>query len=392
MSSNHLRQSSKRLRHDTDLDPYDEPPLKRIKLGNLDREETSIHSGLLQNKFKWLSKNMNTIFNYSQRPKHDARLKINEVIRPLFLTHIMNDDGTHISSTFKKLLQEFYDQHTVKFVDKWYRESRIYKVCNGWYQYDTPCMTFIDVLRNAIVEAHEKTDVFESRDIRIRMKSELIGVYKNQQNKNMNRINESTQMLIANGYIRHNAGNLDIPECISHVVSLFYEPLSFRCKMSQLFENEVNKIAMNMHMIENNAHVCETLDRLAQMFPMLHESYSEGDSFYTNDWKAVEKIIRALNDVWNKQYLLNQIGIMEYTNRIEIFMEKSKENYPLEQQAGVGILIPSFNRCILDKNGGDYNTLVTVLNRSQLKRIYRVFLRMNSGEAGTLRAVYKRAH
>eukprot|EP01083_Nonionella_stella_P016705 46664_1 len=82
---------------------------------------------------------------------------------------------------------------------------------------------------------------------------------------------------------------------------------------------------------------------------------------------------------------------MEYTKKIERFMEKSWDNYNLEQKAGIGILIPSYNQCILDKNNGDYNTLVTVLSKAELKRIYRVFMRMNSTETGKLNAAYKRA-
>eukprot|EP01083_Nonionella_stella_P110509 323407_1 len=221
------------------------------------------------------------------------------------------------------------------------------------------------------------------------IRSELMDIFENQRNKRMNSDNEPIQMLTIDGYIRYNADILDFPQCISKVVSIYYVPMSFRCKITQSFENEVNNIVMNMHAHPNNTieqNIFEPLHQLAQVFPLLHESYHKlkSDSFYITHWDAVTTIIRGMSDVWNKQYLLDQIGIMEYTTKVETFMQKCQDSerpYSFEK-ASVDVVIPSYNRCILEKNNGDYNTLVTVLNKSQLKRIYHLFMKMNSGERG----------
>eukprot|EP01083_Nonionella_stella_P240988 841915_1 len=163
-----------------------------------------IHSGLFR---------MHSIYNHSQRPTIEDQTQINGIMRSLFSTHIIS--GGCISSTFKKLLQEFYRKHTVQFLAKWYTEPRIYHIHNVWVQYEAACMKFTRFLIGAIAKA-DVSHVIKHDESTIDMaqiRCDLINVYVKQENKSMNRINESTQMLIANGYIRHNAGNLDIPEC-----------------------------------------------------------------------------------------------------------------------------------------------------------------------------------
>eukprot|EP01083_Nonionella_stella_P274406 931410_1 len=336
------RQNRKRSRHDNDdidltPDGDDGPPLKRIKL-NPDDEDTC-------QELKLLSQTMNTIYNRSQHSSDPTfkfeddlyKIQINEIIDALFLTHIMDlryfTHADHrISSPFKKLLREFYGMHTVQFVEKWYTEQNIYSLYNGWKQYNVSCIKIINTICHAIDNAHGTRH--EDHTIESVVQYKLTVIYKNERNKYMSStdILAPVQLLIADGYIRHNADGLDIPQCISQAISIYYEPISLKCKIPLLLENEVDEMVMNMHTIEQN--ISEQLDRLAQVFPMLHDRDSTYESFYTVEWKAVEKIVRGLNDVWNQQYLLDEIGIMEYTKKIERFMEKSGDNYNLEQKAG----------------------------------------------------------
>eukprot|EP01083_Nonionella_stella_P240987 841914_1 len=390
MSSNHARQSRKPSRDVIDIDlavdDDDGPPRKRIKL-NPDDEDTC-------QEFKLLSQTMNTIYNRLQHPSDTSKcevvwrsMQMNEIIDSLLLTHIMDPeycepglDRSRTSSVFNKFLRDFYRICTIQFVQKWYTNANIYSIYNGWKQYNT----------SSLFRVNEA------------VKSELMAICEKQRNKYMKStdILAPIQLLISDGYIRRHAAGLAVPQCISQAISVYYEPISWRCKIPQLFESELDELVTNIHTIEHN--IFEVLDRLERVFPMVryqeHRSVDDYhflfpyESFYIVKWKFVEKIIRGMSDVWNKQYLLGQIGIMEYTKKIEEFMERADDNYQLEQKAGIGILIPSYNQCILDKYNGDYNTLVMALSKPELKRIYRVLMRTNSAEGGKLNAAYKSAH
>eukprot|EP01083_Nonionella_stella_P014184 39886_1 len=410
MSSNHPLRKRKRSRcdgaHDSATTASESlyvPPSKQIKLTH-----ECYQDAYTSNKLKLLSKHLDTIyFNTLPHRPRDSSIKdykrlvhyetnrfnpqISEIISALFSVNInpFNHESfmtpKQVSSAFKKSLREFYDMHGVEVAEKCYTQHNIYDVYDVWTQYSESCRAIANVICGAIHRLN-------GMPLGVPWRVELGRIYTEQLHTTMNRsyrtdIIETVQMIIVDGYLRHDANTIqiNIPQCIAQVVSKYYYylPISLTRKIARLFQMEMKQIILNVSDIEPN--ICTELDKLEKVFPMMQKSGR--DSFYTVCWEDIEAILYEMDKFWIKQYSLGEIGIMEYTKKIETFIQNAHSNYALDK-AGVDMLIPSYNQCILDKNNG-YDALVTMLNKTELKRIYNVLRKSSFGEAVKLNCAYK---
>eukprot|EP01083_Nonionella_stella_P014623 41062_1 len=347
-----------------------------------------------------LKQNLDTISNYlrEQTSNHifyTLSLQIADTIATFVLTDKIAKENnipyytTSNTSSLNKALQKWIGKYAIKCARKCYAQDNICSIYNEWKQHNRLCGHLTTILWTAGSIARVQINLTHPsmENLTCLDKSHLTAVFETERSKTMHF--GIKKRVITDAYIRCNSSDVIIPRCIADVITSYCEPISLKTKITQLFQLEIDKIIRDMSTPEKDIFEhFEACDRLVEMIYFLRCVPSKDYSFYIVHQKDVKRIVRAKGDAWKKQYLTGKIGIMEYADKIETFMEKARDNYQLDC-AGKYILIASYIQCILDKHNGCYNTLVTALKKSELKRIYKLFMKSNETEAKKLNHVYK---
>ena len=248
------------------------------------------------------------------------------------------------------------------------------------------------------------------------------------------------------GFVRaHQSKTLYIPDCIQLLIFNYYQiSMSFKNKISDLTQNQFKSINYKNGNLPRKVKEIETyfstilnakliLQRKKISMPNLisapkiliqkefnfrsyptlppecteNEKRQLGESNDDKQWcskrkpldislnqdfiklyeKNIEDLYLKLSEFWKNMYLSNELSSVEYTTKMEQIQKKCN-NYYFTERIFDNILLPKYINAISEKYKNDYKLLVKYLSKNDLKRIHRLFRKINRFEANKLNQAF----
>eukprot|EP01084_Bolivina_argentea_P312697 541376_1 len=201
------------------------------------------------------------------------------------------------------------------------------------------------------------------------------------------------ELFAVSGYIRMKTRQY-ISKCIIQMIYKYcgkiLPPFSERMKDTR------NKQLSNIIATDN---ICNTLQNVRSLISFPNNQYywlldTSKKRYHSSGFKKrcdekMNELFYETGRRWIYKYLSNDIDIIKLTEQIEIICQEAKHNYTWDMTCNK-IVIPEYANAILSKHhSSQFDELVNVLSRAELKRIYNLFRKANLKYAKELNDAFK---